>query len=85
MLLAGAGIIIKPENALIILVGAVVVVILVIINDRFNQIDENAEEIELLNRKLDIEKRLFALEREIAEQNGKLSMVIQNGQKSASR
>ncbi|HLC86472.1 MAG TPA: hypothetical protein VJG30_04260 [Candidatus Nanoarchaeia archaeon] len=47
--------------------------------------EENTNNIRELNKKLDIEKRLNNLEKEIYEQKGKISMVIINGKKSAGR
>lgn len=69
------GIIITPTNANFIIVGIGVVILVVIVLDKFNQINENTENIEKLNEKLNIDERIKKVEKELYEQKGKLSML----------
>lgn len=70
------GIIITPSNANFIIIGMGVVILLVILMDKFNQINENTENINKINEKLNIDARINSLEKEIYEQKGKLAMVV---------
>ena len=73
--LGGAGILITPENTIFIVVAISIVIVFIIINEKFNQIDENKIAINELNKKLDLEKRLNSMERVIYEQKGKISLM----------
>jgi|SRR3989344_7171739 len=74
-ILGGAGILITPENTIFIVVAISIVIVFIIINEKFNQIDENKIAINELNKKLDLEKRLNSMERVIYEQKGKISLM----------
>ena len=45
---------------------------------KFNQIDINTEDIEFLRKQLNMEKRLNDIEKDLAEQKGKLTMVVKS-------
>ncbi len=75
-LLAGAGILITPRNINFIISGALIIISFVILKDKFDQIDQNREDIEDLAKKLNMSKRLELLEKELAEQRGKLTVVL---------
>lgn len=70
------GIYFTPQNANFIIVGAGIVILLMYIKDKINQVDEHTEQIQELYQRLDINQQLHLLETEVAEQKGKLSMVV---------
>ncbi len=70
------GIIITPKNADFIVIGIGTIIIVVIVMDKFNQINQNTEDIIKINEKLDVDNRIKKIEAELYEQRGKLSMVI---------
>ena len=70
------GIIITPKNADFIFMGIGIIIVVIVVMDKFNQINENTEDITKLNEKLDIGGRIEKIEKELYEQKGKLSMVI---------
>ena len=70
------GIYFKPQNTNFIIIGVGIVILLIYMTDKISQVDENTEQIKELNKKLDINQKLHSLEAEVAEQKGKLSMVV---------
>lgn len=70
------GIYFKPQNTNFIIIGVGIVILLIYMADKISQVDENTEQIKELHKKLDIDKKLHILETEVAEQKGKLSMVV---------
>ena len=75
-LLAGAGILVTPKNLNFILTGIAVLIFVIILKDRFNQIDQNTEDIAELAKTLNTSRRLASLEKEVAEQRGKLTVAL---------
>ncbi len=70
------GVYITPANANFILIGSGIVIILVLITNKINQINENTESIRELHQKLNTESRIGFLEKELSELKGKMSMVV---------
>ena len=74
-IISGIGSWLKPDSTLVIIAIAGLIIALIVITDRFNQIDENNREIEELKKSLNIEKRLNIIEKELAEQKGMLLVI----------
>ena len=74
-IISGIGYWLKPDSTLIIIAIAGLIIALIVITDRFNQINENNREIEELKKSLNIEKRLNIIEKNIAEQKGMLLVI----------
>jgi len=75
-LLAGAGLIISPNNAYILIISISAIVFGTLFIDKFNQINSNTKDINELKQRLDIEKRFSRIENHLSEHNVKLSMVM---------
>jgi|SRR3989344_717406 len=74
-IISGIGSWLKPDSTLIIIAIAGLIIALIVITDRFNQINDNSREIEELKKSLNIEKRLNVIEKDIAEQKGMLFAI----------
>ncbi len=70
------GIYFTPQNANFIIVGVGIVILLIYITDKVNQVDENTQQIKELHKKINFNEKLQYLETELAEQKGKLSLVV---------
>lgn len=69
------GIVLTPANANFIILGIGAVILFILIQDKISQIDENTETIKELHRKFDLDYRLHLIEKDIAEQKGKLAIM----------
>ena len=74
-IISGIGSWLKPDSTLIIIAIAGLIIALIVITDRFNQINDNSREIDELKKSLNIEKRLNVIEKDIAEQKGMLFAI----------
>lgn len=70
------GIYINPQNKNFIIIGTALVLFLIYVIDKINQIDENTQKIDEIHKKISINEKLHLIENELAEQKGKLSMVV---------
>ena len=75
-ILATAGIVITPQNTILIIIGVAIVISGIILYEKFNQIEENTRNIKELNKILNIEKRFSNIEKELHEQRVKISMAV---------
>ena len=75
-LLAGTGILITPQNINFIVIGALIIVSSVVLKGKLDQIDQNTDDINELTKRLNMSNRLERLEKELAEQRGKLTVVL---------
>lgn len=71
-ILSGAGLLLKWDNGLFIILTAGIIIIVLVFKDKFNQLNENSKEVEEIKKSLDIEKRFNKIEKDIAEQRGML-------------
>lgn len=69
------GIYLTPANTNFIIFGISAVIIFVLIYIKVSQIDEQAEDIQELYKRLDVESRFSILEKELAEQRGRLNAL----------
>ena len=65
----------SPTNALFIILSIILMVIIVALYDKIDQIDENTLTIAELQKRLNTEKRFRYMERQLAEQKGKLAVI----------
>ncbi len=70
------GIYVTPQNANFIIVGAGIVILLVYLFDKIQEISRNSEAVKDIYQKISINERLQKIESELSEQKGKLAMVV---------
>ncbi len=69
------GIYFKPENAVFMLFGITVIMIVITAYEKFLQVDENTDQISEIKKSIKIEQKISKIERDVYEIKGKLSMV----------
>jgi hypothetical protein len=66
----------KPQTASLTLVAIFTLLVFFFIIEKFKRVDVNEDRIRVLERRTLLEARFSSIERELAEQKGKLSVVI---------
>lgn len=70
------GVVFRPENLSFIFLGIALCIFIVFLYQKFDQINQNTNKIMGLEKELNAERRFGEVEKELAEQKGKLSMVV---------
>jgi hypothetical protein len=70
------GIFAKPQGVAFTLAGIFSLGVYFFLIEKFKRLESNEERILLLEEKLSLDERFSSIEKELAEQKGKLSMVV---------
>ncbi|MBI2147779.1 hypothetical protein HYU19_04880 [Candidatus Woesearchaeota archaeon] len=70
------GYIYRPEKLNFIIIGIAIIISFVVLSEKLGRINQNTSAIKELTRSFNTEKRFYEIGKELAEQKGKLSMVV---------